>query len=155
MDVKIVRSSREDAYDIASRLREGDRMELQASSGREPLVALLRALSTRRCWTAVVAGVPQAMFGCADSQLDDYGSAWMLGTDWLDTREARMPIWRFSRRYVAKMHQLYPILFNYVDARNWRSLAWLQRLGFEVRATEPAYGVGKLPFHLLVSEHRV
>jgi hypothetical protein len=40
----------------------------------------------------------------------------------------------------------YDQLFNYVDARNLRSIAWLQHIGFQVFEPQP-YGLEGLPFH--------
>jgi hypothetical protein len=152
--VDIVSAFADDVAFIAERMRLGDVAELAASSGRTPLEALSRAQKlSDRSWTVLVDGVPEAMFGIAVR--GDDGCAWLLGTDWLDSPAARRPFAQHSYSYVAKMHKLAPRLYNYVDARNERSIQWLLHLGFGAADIVPNYGKGKLPFVLMVRDHNV
>ena len=52
----------------------------------------------------------------------------------------------------ALMGQGYTYIYNWVDRRNWKSLKWLQFLGFEPKEEIKEYGVGKLPFLLMIKE---
>jgi hypothetical protein len=152
--VDIVGAMRDDVASIAERMRLGDVAELAASSGRTPIDALTRAqkLSTRT-YTVLVDGSPEAMFGVASYGTD--GCAWLLGTEWLDSPAARRPFAQHGQRYVELMHAVSPRLYNYVDARNERSIQWLLHLGFGVADIVPNYGKGKLPFVLMVRDHNV
>jgi len=87
-----------------------------------------------------------ALFGFVPvSALSDAAHPWLVGTPGL----ARVPgmLNRLSRSYCSAVLGAYPLLFNYVDARNTTSVAWLKRLGFEISAPQP-FGVEGLPFHL-------
>ena len=44
------------------------------------------------------------------------------------------------------MRALFPYLFNFVDARNMKSIRWLKHLGYAVGPPVP-FGVAGLPFH--------
>ena len=50
------------------------------------------------------------------------------------------------------MSQGYEYIYNFVDKRNWKSLKWLQFLGFEPKENIENYGVGKMPFLLMMKE---
>jgi len=137
---------------LAENLRDADRAEL-AAAGHDPADALVESYAVSdpdMCWTALVDGEPVAIWGAA--RLDDvFGSAWLLTAKKLETvkREA----WVASVEYVRKMHSRYPVLFNYVDARNVVSRRWLQRLGF-AQSEQPVY-INGFPFYPYVSLRRV
>jgi ribosomal protein S18 acetylase RimI-like enzyme len=44
------------------------------------------------------------------------------------------------------MQDLFPVLVNYIDARNVDAIGWLQSLGFTVEDALP-HGPDRLPFH--------
>ena len=46
----------------------------------------------------------------------------------------------------------YKYVYNFVDKRNWKSLKWLQFLGFEPKQEIGDYGLGKMPFLLMMKE---
>ena len=50
------------------------------------------------------------------------------------------------------MSQGYEYIYNFVDQRNWKSLKWLQFLGFEPKEKINDYGIGKMPFLLMMKE---
>ena len=54
--------------------------------------------------------------------------------------------------WVAQMSQGYEYIYNFVDKRNWKSLKWLQFLGFEPKEEINDYGIGKMPFLLMMKE---
>ena len=54
--------------------------------------------------------------------------------------------------WVAQMSQGYEYIYNFVDQRNWKSLKWLQFLGFEPKEKINDYGIGKMPFLLMMKE---
>ena len=93
--------------------------------------------------------VPELIAGCP-TQLPEYGVVWLLSSDELykHTRQflKECPYW------VAQMSQGYEYVYNFVDQRNWKTLKWLQFLGFEVKEKIEQYGHGKLPFLLMMKE---
>lgn len=117
---------------IADHLRDSDVEEVAASSGLSPHSALHTslALSTHAyCIESDRVG-PVALFGAAPHPLPEVGIAWMLGTDGIRL-EARH-IARHTRRYLDELNAAYPILWNYIDARNELSMRWLRWGGFEL-----------------------
>jgi hypothetical protein len=50
------------------------------------------------------------------------------------------------------MSKDYKYVYNFVDERNWKSLKWLQFLGFEPKKKIGDFGVGKMPFILMMKE---
>lgn len=147
--VALVKPDEDDLGYLAQQLRAADRQELAATHGAG--LDLLRCLQTavsasEQAWVAVTAwGEPIAVFGVAPvSLLGGIGCPWMLGSDAVD-QYAREVV-TLSRRHVAQWSRRYPLLFNYVDARNLRSIEWLRRTGFVIGPAEP-YGLKGEPFH--------
>lgn len=126
-------------------MRQADRDEIAAASGKTPAQALafsLRKSSIAR--TALVDGVPEVMFGVGDINiLAGVGAPWLLGTDAVERHYVA-----FLRGSVDWRDQLlarYPTLKNFVDARNRASVRWLRWLGFTL--SEPISVRGH-EFHL-------
>lgn len=137
-----------DITHVAEHMREPDREEIFAMLGPVGLKDMLAraVLLSDQCWTwAAPDREPIAIFGVAPtSLLEGVGAPWLLGTD----RVLDYPgvLVREGRSYVARMLARYPHLENFVDARNERSVRWLERLGFKVYPAAPM-GVAGLPFH--------
>ena len=147
--VQLVKPVLDDLGYLAQHLRDADRQELAAVHGVG--LDLLRCLQTavrssEEAWVAVTAyGEPIAVFGLAPvSLLGGIGCPWMLGTDVVDLY-AREVV-RLSRQHVARWSRRYSLLFNYVDARNLRSIEWLRHTGFTILPAQP-YGQHGEPFH--------
>jgi hypothetical protein len=136
-----------DAALLARDLRPADRAEVIAASGPDVLRTVRAAvhLSTD-AWVAEKNGELIALFGIAPvSLMGGIGSIWFLGTPVVD--QLGRSLTRFAREYLRLVLATeYTVLMNYVDARNAKSVRWLQRLGFTLHAAEP-YGVAGLPFH--------
>lgn len=134
---------------LATNLREADKHELVASRGVgvDFGEALARAVMlSSHLWTAAdPTDLPIAIFGVAPvSLLAGVGSPWLLGTERVFDHPRTLVI--EGRRYLSRMRETYPDLFNYVDARNEQSIRWLKRVGFTVHPAAP-YGAEGLPFH--------
>jgi len=133
---------------LREKMRQADRDELAAST-LDPLQTVLETSvrDSSMAWSAEIDGNLACIFGCAaiGSMLSRKGAPWMLGTDTLD----RHPVilMKTCRGYITHMHETFPHLLNYVDARNVRSVRWLTRLGFTIHPAQP-YGHAGLPFHL-------
>lgn len=140
-----------DADDIEPYLRDADRAELIAASGPDILGQLRAAIRLSRGRLGEMAFAADyndeivALFGFVPAgPLSNTAYPWLVGTPGL----ARIPgmLNRLTRAYCSIALGEYPLLVNYVDARNLTSIAWLERTGFEISAPKP-FGVEGLPFH--------
>jgi hypothetical protein len=66
-----------------------------------------------------------------------------------DTRD-KYEFLRQSRIELKKLQKLYPVLFNYIDARNTVHLKWLLYMGFTVIQKHEVFGYSGLPFYEFV-----
>lgn len=79
------------------------------------------------------------------SALTNTGLIWLLGTHEFDRHPVGFT--QLARGYIDHVRQTrFPVLTNYVDARNRKTIRWLKALGFKMDLTV-AYGVQQLPFH--------
>lgn len=135
------------AVHISARMRRADIDEVMASGGHDPMTALRESLdSAAKAWTALVNDEPGCMFGVtALDILSGLGCPWLLGTNLVEKNS--IAFLRRSKRYVAEMLDLFPYLYNFVDARNRLSIRWLKWCGFDFAKTPKPYGVAQLPFY--------
>lgn len=109
---------------VAEHLREEDRNEIEAASGRPAHHVLIEGCArSEYVWCAYVDGVPSVLFGVAKG-----GIIWLVGTDKL--RTAALPIFRMSKDILGSLLEVYPRLRNHADCRNTLHLRWLKLLGF-------------------------
>lgn len=131
---------------VASRMRKGDRDEVQASGGFRPAPALRRALQVSQlARTVFIDGEAAFMFGVSTLEPDsDWAVPWLLSTDTVD----RYPVafLRATKALLAEVLERYPQLVQFVDTRYTQSLAWVERLGFKVGAAMP-FGFAGRDFH--------
>lgn len=138
-----------DVATLARELRAADRDELLASTGSDDVRAIV-ADSVRRSVAPLAAVDPDgrliALFGHAPvgTILTPLAAPWLLGTD-LVSRNAGILI-KLSREYVALWREHFPLLVNFVDARNRASIRYLKRVGFTLDDPAPHGALG-LPFH--------
>ena len=130
-----------DADLLAQCIRPQDAAEIRAMHGAQVDLAEAVRSAIRRsshAWTAFLGDDIAMVGGVADvgSLLTgNIGSPWLLGSRLMFARPGALT--RTGRRYVAFMHTLYPELVNFIDTRNTRSIAWLQRLGFTIHTERP------------------
>ena len=144
-DVDIVDASIDHIPYLAENMREADRRELEAMLV-VPEYALVCGIN-ESAWakTVIVEGRPALMFGVSDTSiLSGIGIPWLLGTD--DMERMKVTFIRQCRWFVLEMLRSYPVLVNYVDARNATSIRWLTWLGFTLDPAEPHGFNGEL-FH--------
>lgn len=117
----------EDAFALAPRLREADRIELQAQGFLDMDVILAESIVTsEEAWTFAVDGQVHAVMGVVNG--GKFGIPWMLGSDALfDHQKALL---RLPWDYIPRWLQRYGFLMNVVHTENHRSIRWLKRLGF-------------------------
>jgi hypothetical protein len=116
---------------IATRMREIDRIECQAM-GKSPKQALRAGLYTSDdCVTAMVDGVPEAMFGLViESALSGRGTPWFLGTDEVYRNPRAMLA--VGPQIIAGWRDSTPSLHNLVARENVRAIRMLRAWGFAV-----------------------
>ena len=77
--------------------------------------------------------------------------SWMLGRDEMLTDvHDKWEFLRQSRIHLANLHAMYPVLFNFVDARNTVHLRWLRWMGFTFISRNDNYGPEKRTFYEFV-----
>lgn len=130
---------------LADGMRERDVDEIAAASGRDPLSSIRRSVDAS-VWSRAFF-LDKRLMCIAGLALFDNGrlaAPWALSTSALD--EHPREFITHSRGVVSDMLAIHPHLFNFVDARNTRSIRWLRRVGFTIHPATP-YGVSGLPFH--------
>ena len=129
---------------IASRMDPIDVAELAASLGCSPREGLRLSLDlSQDCRGAVRDGVPLAVFGCAYAG-PGLGSPWMLST--VDCHPFRRELMRINRQCIATWRSHYSTLGALIDARNVRSIRWLESLGFSMTGRVERFGAAQVPF---------
>lgn len=130
---------------VAEFMRAADRAELAAISNRPHTLSLAASVAcSTHAYAGMVDGEPICIFGVGpESLLAGRGIVWMLGTDGIERHAGAFL--RRSRKVIASLRSVYPVMTNYVDCRNAKAIAWLQWLGFRMDVPAP-YGVAGLPF---------
>lgn len=141
--VEIRPATVEDA--LALVLRQADREEVEALTGRDAREALVESVvRSAAAWAGLANGELVCLFGVVPMSLVGVtGIPWLLGSDAV-TRYGR-PFLRRNRAYLREMLREFPVLRNVVDARNTVSIRWLEWLGFTLGTPQPM-GVCGLPF---------
>lgn len=145
-EITIAPAYLEHAEPLVAEMRALDRQEAIATAGPDVLKTTQQsiALSYEPCAAHVPDGL-LCVFGIAPASLmGDTAAPWALGTDRM-TRNAA-GVLRIAERYFVWARLRYPVLVNYVDARNTPSIRWLKRVGFTIDPAAP-FGVEGLPFH--------
>lgn len=138
---------------IQQNMRDADRDELWAAYSMDPAHCLMISMmSSTRCWTGLVDGVPICMFGVVPASLvESVGRPWMIGTPAVE---------KFDRIFLKHCHEVvknmaseYKTLYNFVDLRNKKAIRWLRWLGFTMEEPAP-FGPFNLPFRRFTMEDK-
>lgn len=153
-DVKIRPSVRSDMKRLKDRLRKSDVDEIYAFTGMRPHEAIVFSHDVSTCCqTVLLHGVPVAMFGTAPVRNDEKkAGVWFIATDELNMMKPSFL--RMSKACIKTMLDIYPYLFNYVDARNTDSIKWLKWCGAELDEAKPI-GYENKPFHFFTIQRRI
>lgn len=136
-DIQVVAAKAWHVRRVARLMRQADRDEVFAASGKTPVQSLTFSLRhSRVAWTVLVDGKPEVIFGLADMNvLAGVGAPWLLGTDAV-TRHSTAFL-RGSVEWRGQLLARYPTLRNLVDDRNAVSKRWLKWLGFTLSSPIP------------------
>jgi len=150
--IEIVNATLDHAYDLAPKLRTSDADEVMASGGHTPLEALELSVTLSdpaTCWTALLDGEPEIMWGAApytDAPTGNHGIVWLLSSNEMYKIPGRFM--KESAEYVSIMLKHFDSLHNFVSVNNIRSQQWLEGLGFLACDRDETHGVAKTPFIL-------
>lgn len=132
----------DDAFELAPRLREADRRELDAQGRPDHDVVLAESIAmSEEVYAFVHDSEVHAVFGVVDG--GDHGVPWMLGSDMLFNQSRQLVT--LPQQYLKRWLARYGLLQNMVHAENHRSIRWLKRIGFEIH---PPFPYGTTSFHL-------
>jgi hypothetical protein len=135
-----VRSSRwDDVKYIGLNMRKSDIEELDKAGIYKPggsLVAGMRESSICLSIEDENLGTV-AMFGVV-GKIEEPANIWLLGTDGIN--KVKKSFMRISKEFLDVFLKIHPELFNYVDCKNLKTIAWLKLLGAVIYPPEP-YGV--------------
>ncbi|MFN3558942.1 MAG: hypothetical protein ACK4UQ_06605 [Brevundimonas sp.] len=137
-------------HDLANDLRSEDLDEIAASSGEDPLTALIASVFASETGFIILHDdKPVCVFGAQPvaGMEADAGIAWMLGSPTMDKPSVARAILRQTADYVARLHARFPLLWNWVDARNTKSRAWLRWAGFSIISADPSHGLESRLFY--------
>ncbi len=140
-----------DARTVADRLRQADRDEIIAATGKDPLFAVFDSLDASVFAVTVLSphGEPIALGGIVQHPTDP-----LVGIIWLVASQAIFdhPIWflRQSRRFLPNLLKVWPVLTNAADERNTAHLNWLTWLGATFTKRIPEFGFEGRPFQEFV-----
>jgi hypothetical protein len=130
---------------LALDLREGDKREIAATSGRTPHQALIHAMSVSDlCWGATLDEVPAGMWGVRTlSILGGLGVPWFLSGNVINKYPIKF--YKVSQDMLTIMHEKYPVLVQAIDFRYKEAIEWAERIGFKKVGAPMITGVqGKL-----------
>lgn len=145
-----------DADVLAPRLRPADRGEIEAALGLVSPAAVLRGgvEASVPCFAVVTHGAVVALFGVVPiARLPETGSVWLLASE--DFAARPRFIVRLSKIWLARLHEHYRVLTNYVDARNQVHIRWLRWCGFVFVRRIERFGAMGLPFYEVRRERDV
>ncbi len=117
---------------VADNMRKEDVAEVKAQTGACPKGGLLYAyFMSKPCLTTVSRHGHLMSMGGVVPEGKNMGRIWLLGSQSMfdDSIDKRWFL-RSSKKTLAEMQRLYPLLFNMVDARNEVHVKWIDWLGF-------------------------
>ena len=128
--IEVVPARVKDIGPVATRAREIDRVECEAS-GMTPKTAMRYGMRHGVAFSVLDDGVPVAMFGAVPrSLLTGSASVWLIATDAaLDHPREWLSL---GRLWAAAILAEYPHAQNRVHKDNRAAIRWLERIGFTV-----------------------
>ena len=150
MDKILTPTTVEDIDYISPRLRQADKDECLAATGKEPLGILYQSLMIGDLTLTMRTpeGERVGLCGVAPSPLENAGVVWMCATDAI--MKHQMAFLRRSKAALNYLSQDYGVLHNCVDARNEIHIKWLKWMGFTFINKHEKYGAEQRPFYEFV-----
>lgn len=145
MQWHVRKATLEDIRDLAPRLRELDIQEIYAGTGLAPLECLELSLSLPSVgvWVGVYKDKPEIIFGLSKVN-DDEGCPWMVCTD--ELKNSPTEFIKKCRSWVQGFSRQFPLIRNYVYAKNELHIRWLKWCGFDFIKLHEHHGFTQEPF---------
>lgn len=130
---------------LIANIRHDDKQELEASHGNYKQAIQLSFNKSKYKWAIYADGEFVCLFGMHPlGLLSDTSLIWMLGTDLIEKNKGAFI--RHSQEYIKAMLSVSPVLTNWCDVRNKKTIRWLKLMGFTFFKAEP-YGIKGYPFY--------
>jgi hypothetical protein len=130
---------------LIANIRHDDKQELEASHGDYQKAIQLSYDKSKYKWAIYAGGEFVCLFGMHPlGLLSDTALIWMLGTDLIEKNKGAFI--RHSQEYIKAMLSASPVLTNWCDVRNKKTVRWLKLMGFTFFEAEP-YGIKGYPFY--------
>ena len=143
-NILILPTQRADLEYIGDRLRDADRIEFIASTGKDPESFFVARTARAAQYTAFVDELPAAVVGCTDA--GTYGAPWLMGTDALEGYAVARAMVRYGRLFFDSWAKNYFCLCNYTYAHNHLHHKFLNLIGAEISDVIEHLGPRKEPF---------
>lgn len=136
--MEVARVTEEHIQYLAENLREGDRNEAEAATGKDPL-EVVRDMVERSVEAAalLIDGNLLTIFGhlpAASPLYERWGRLWNLTTHHVEKHPKAFH--RFAKQVVESVGTRYDALVSHVDARYDTAVRWTARLGYEVEGID-------------------
>ena len=135
-----------DPFILAPNLREADKRELQAATGKDQLYSLMHGFhASNPCYT-ILSPDDESIIGMCGvvPQNEVLGVAWCVFTD--DVMKHKRKFLTESVKIMDQFNDNWPILTNCVDERNTLHVAWLQSIGAVFVKRHKKFGAEQRPF---------
>ena len=141
----------EDCYNLAPKLRKQDIEEIKANANIKPKDALIQGFQLSEVPVAIFDDKEEivCMLGCCPTNIRSAAIVWLLASDGL-AKNIPFRFLKHSRGVTDIFQKRYPVLYNFVDARNTLHLKWLKWLGFTIINKHYDYGYEKRLFYEFV-----
>lgn len=145
MQVELRLPTQVDVDLLIANIRHDDKQELEASHGDYQKAIQLSYNKSKYKWAIYADGEFVCLFGMHPmGLLSDTAVIWMLGTDLIAKNKGAFI--RHSQEYIKAMLSVSPVLTNWCDVRNKKTIRWLKLMGFTFFKSEP-YGIKGYPFY--------
>ena len=133
---------------LADNMCQVDKEEVFATSGQSPKTALLSSVMCSDQLICYFATDELLGIGGVGLEPNGEGIPWFLRTNYFNSwkKKNKRSFLKSSRSWIKHMGEIYPAMYNYVDARNKESITWLKHLGFRLTNTIDNYGFLRIPF---------
>lgn len=143
--LKVVAAEDHHLVHVSRNLRPQDKAELAASQTGDPLGQFRWALEFGRVWAVLgPSGSACAVGGVIPTPGQDNAAVWLMGTEELTVHWREFL--RRSRDYIEALHEIRPVLFNFVHMENKIHVRWLRWAGFTFLPEDRLVGKNKAVF---------
>ena len=138
----------DDCYKLAPKLRKADLQEIKANANIKAIDALLQGFHLSEVPISIFDDEEEivCMLGCCPTNIHSAAIVWLLASDDLK-KDIPLRFLRHSRGVVEIFQKRYPVLYNFIDARNTLHIKWLKWCGFHFINKHYGYGYEKRLFY--------